>query len=228
MVVFKADVRNPTFVYLTIGKGISKTTANFNGLNFTSQFEKERGNTVAPYQVVTHSHNGASHTLFVYPDAARKYDLTDLAVGQNWAIEFPTETTSIMTECTFATAIEECDIRSDLTNSPPNNTSTPFVCYDDFSEYSRSSAIEPFHFYAATAVNSIDLQSFQDQSCREEGEQSNSSLTDAGLSFIAFALDCQKRPSTTSATLSSTVPPINPMPQKAPRKKPRSSRPHCK
>lgn len=214
-----ANVNNPAFVYLTLGKGISQTTANFNGINFTSQLEGEAKNTATPYQVVTHLQNGASHSLLFYPDAAIEYDLTYLGLGRDWGIDFAAETTSMVTECTFAT--EECGIRSDPTNSRPNNISIPFDCYDDFSGNLGRTPLtgheraqgwnmsfydmidgsprnipvqaqsNPFHFYAATAVNSIDLQTFQNQSHLEEGEKGNGSLVDAGLGFIAFALDCQ-------------------------------------
>ncbi|KAL8714965.1 MAG: hypothetical protein Q9225_006473 [Loekoesia sp. 1 TL-2023] len=211
-----ANVVNPPFVYLTLGKGISQTTGNFNGLNFTSQLEGEKENTATPYQVVTHSHNGVNHSLFFYPDAAIEYDVPGL--GQHAGIDFVANTTSMMTKCTFAT--QECDIRDDLVNSRPYNISIPFHCYDDFSGNLGQTPLtgheraqgwnmsfyelvdgsprnipvqaqsNPFHFYAATAVNSIDFQDFQNESNLEEGRPGNGSLVDAGLGFTAFALDC--------------------------------------
>ncbi|KAL8829144.1 MAG: hypothetical protein Q9170_006304 [Blastenia crenularia] len=211
-----ANVVNPSFVYLTLGKGISQTTANFNGINFTSQLEGEDKNTATPYQIVTHSDNGLSHSLFFYPDAAREYDLSEFGLGHNWGIDFVAETTSMVTECTFATP--QCEIENDSVNSGPNNMSIPFHCYNDFSGnlgqtpltgHERAqgwnmsfydlidgspknipvqSQSNPFHFYAATAVNSIDLEDFQSQT---EGSQGNDSVVDAGSGFIAFALNCQ-------------------------------------
>lgn len=210
---------NAAFVYLTLGKGISQTTANFNDLNFTSQLDGELKKTATPYQVVTYSHNGVSHSFFFYPDAARENDLTGWGLGRHWGIDFAAETTSMVIECTLAT--EECGIRSDPTNSRPNNISIPFDCYDDFSGNLGRTPLtgheralgwnmsfydmidgsprnlpvkaqsNSFHIYGVTEVNSIDLQSFQNQSFLKEGTPGNGSLVDAGLGFIAFALDCQ-------------------------------------
>ena len=207
---------NPQFVYLTLGKGISQTTAGFNGINFTSQLEGEAKNTATPYQIITYSHNGASHSLFFYPDAAQEYDL---GFGDHFGLDFVATTTSMVTECTFAT--QECNITDDSINSSPSNISIPYHCYDDFSgnlgrtpltgheraqgwnmsfyETNEGSPgnipvqaqSNPFHFYTVAAVNSIDLQTFQNQSNLPEGQPENGSVVDAGLGFIAFALDCR-------------------------------------
>ena len=215
------NLANPSFVYLTLGTGISQISEDFNGLNFTELEGEEERQTATPYQVVTYEPEAnISHSLLFYPDAARENDLTAYGLGTNYGIDYVANTTSMVTQCTFAT--QECDIHgatTDLTDG--NNVSIPFHCYDDFSgnlgqtpstgheraqgwnmsfyqiiDGKRSNIpvqaqSNPFHFYVATAVNSINLQDFDSQSNLSEGSPGNGSFVDAGQGYTAFALSCE-------------------------------------
>ena len=215
------NVANPSFVYLTLGTGISQVSSDFNGLNFTSLEDDEVKNTATPYQVVTYSPGAnVSHSLLFYPDAAAEYDWTAYGYGSHFGIDYVANTTSMVTQCTFAT--QACNIHGDAGNSSDgNNVSIPFNCYADFSgnlgqtpatgheraqgwnmsfyqlENGTPTNIpvqaqsNPFHFYIATAVNSIDLQDFDSESSLTEGIPGNGSLVDAGQGFTAFALNCE-------------------------------------
>ncbi|KAL8736381.1 MAG: hypothetical protein Q9181_002433 [Wetmoreana brouardii] len=204
------------FSYLTLGKGISQVTSNFSNFNFSSSDEGEAKGTATPYQVVTHLDGDVSQSLFFSPDAAREYDLTDVGLGRKWGIDYVANTTSMVTECTFAT--EQCKIG--MTDSGANNISIPFHCHDDFSGDLGQTPLtgheraqgwnmsfyemvdgsprnipvqaqsNPFGFYAVTAVSSIDFPSFQDWNTQPEGDPGNKSLVDVGHGFIGFALDC--------------------------------------
>ena len=217
------NVANPSFVYLTLGTGISQVSSDFNGLNFTHLDEEEQKNLATPYQVVTYSPDpGVSHSLLFYPDAAAEYDLTAYGLGPHYGIDYVANTTSMVTQCTFAT--QECDIHAATTDlSDGNNISIPFRCYDDFSGnlgqtpatgHERAQGwnmsfyqlvdgkptnvpvqaqSNPFHFYIATAVNSIDLPDFDSDSFLPEGNPGNGSLVDAGQGFTAFALSCEAK-----------------------------------
>ena len=219
------NLANPSFVYLTLDTGISQISEDFNGLNFTElEGEEERG-TATPYQVVTYEPPEAnvSHSLLFYPDAAREDDLTAHGFGTHFGIDYVANTTSMVTQCTFAT--QECDVHGATTDSTDgNNVSIPFHCYDDFSGnlgqtpstgHERAQGwnmsfyqlidgkpsnipiqaqSNPFHFYVATAVNSINLQDFEIRSIQSdlpEGRPGNGSFVDAGQGFTAFALSCE-------------------------------------
>ena len=213
------NIANPSFVYLTLGTGISQISGDFNGLNFTELEGEEERYTATPYQVVTYEPEAnISHSLLFYPDAAREYDAYGL--GTNYGIDYVANTTSMVTQCTFAT--QECDVHgatTDLTDG--NNISIPFRCYNDFSGnlgqtpstgHERAQGwnmsfyqfidgkpsnipvqaqSNPFHFYIATAVNSINFQDFQNQSTLPEGSPGNASFVDAGQGYTAFALSCE-------------------------------------
>ena len=212
------NLANPSFVYLTLGTGISRVSSNFNGLNFTGLEDEEQKGTATPYQVVTYSHANVSHSLLFYPDAATEY--TKTGYGTRYGIDYVANTTSMVTQCTFAT--QECDVHAATTDlSDGNNISIPFHCYDDFSGnlgqtpatgHERAQGwnmsfyqpingtltripvqaqSNPFHFYIATAVNSIDLPEFDSESSLPEGNPGNGSLVDAGQGFTAFALSCE-------------------------------------
>lgn len=215
------NVANPSFVYLTLGTGISQVSSDFNGLNFTNLEDGEAKNTATPYQVVTYSPDvNISHSLLFYPDAAREYDFTALGYGTHYGIDYVANTTSMVTECTFVT--QECDISPGTGDSRDgNNVSIPFHCYDDFSgnlgqtpgtgheraqgwnmsfyqlvdEIPTNIPVQaqskPFHFYVATAVNSIDFTDFESDSDLPEGSPGNGSFIDAGQGFMAFALSCE-------------------------------------
>ena len=215
------NVANPSLVYLTLGTGISQVSSDFNGLNFTNLDDEEEKNTTAPYQVVTYSPgNNVSHSLLFYSDAAVEYDLTAYGFGTHYGIDYVAKTTSMVTQCTFAT--QECDIHAATTDlSDGNNISIPFHCYDGFSGnlgqtpstgHERAQGwnmsfyqlvdgsptnipiqaqSNPFHFYIATAVNSIDLSDFDSESSLPEGIPGNGSLVDGGQGFTAFALNCE-------------------------------------
>ncbi len=215
------NVANPSDVWLTLGLGISQVTAGFNGIDFTELEREEREGTGTSFQVVTHSTNDTvSHSLLFYPDAAAEYDNSTGGAGQNYGIDYVANTTSMVTQCTFATS--ECDIHGEATNSTDgNHISIPFNCYPDFqgnlgqtpatgheraqgwnmsfyelvngtpSNIPIQAQSNPFHFYIATAVNSIDLQDFDSESNLTEGNPGNGSLVDVGQGFTAFALDCE-------------------------------------
>lgn len=215
------NVANPSFVYLTLGTGISQVSSDFNGLNFSHLEHEEQKHTATPNQVVTYSPDGkVSHSLLFYPDAAAEYDYSAFGLGTHYGLDYVANTTSMVTECTFAT--EECDIHAGVTDSRDgNNISIPFHCYADFSGnlgqtpatgHERAQGwnmsfyhldnetptnipvqaqANPFHFYIATAVNSIDLSDFDSDSFLPEGNPGNGSLVDVGQGFTAFALDCE-------------------------------------
>ena len=211
------NVANPPYVYLTLGTGISQISTDFNGLNFTQLQDGEEKGTATPYEIVTYLlSTGVSHSLLFNLDAAEEDDLSAIGVGTHYGIDYVANTTSMVTECTFAT--QKCGIHFEPTNSSDgNNISIPFHCYPDFSGnlgqtpatgheraqgwnmsfYQLTDGIptnipvqaqsNPFHFYVATAVNSIDLQTFE----TDTGKPSDGSFVDAGQGFIAFALNCE-------------------------------------
>ena len=215
------NVANPSFVYLTLGTGISQVSSSFNSLNFTNLDEGELRGTATPYQVVTYSPGAnVSHSLLFYPDAAAEYDRSASGFGPNYGIDYVANTTSMVTQCTFAT--RECGIHNATTDlSDGNNISIPYHCYDDFLGNLGQTPItgheraqgwnmsfyqfvngtptnvpvqaqsNPFHFYVATAVNSIDLHDFDSESDLPEGTPGNGSLVDVGQGFTAFALSCE-------------------------------------
>ena len=213
------NVANPETAYLTLGTGISQVSSSFNGLNFTSLDDAEDEGTGSSFQVVTYvNRDGLSHSLLFYPDAAAEYDFTDYGFGPHYGIDYLANSTSMVTQCTFAT--EECNIHS-TDSSNENNISIPFHCYNDFygdlgrtpftgheraqgwnmSFYQSVSGTplnipvqtqsNPFHFYAAAAVNSISIGEFEVQSNLTEGSPGNESLVDGGSGFTAFALSCE-------------------------------------
>ena len=206
---------NPDFVYLTLGKGISEIKSGYNGLNFTSLAEDERRRTATKYQIVTYSDKNVSHSLFFYPDAAEEFDATAFGFGRNYGIDYVASTTSMVTECTFAT--QDCNITQNDTGT--NDISIPFNCYDDFkgdlgqtpstgheraqgwnmSFYATTPSgtphniplqaqSNPFTFYAATAVNSISYPDLQSDLISSPDDAST--FVDAGRGFTAFALNC--------------------------------------
>ena len=215
------NVVNPSSVYLTLGTGISQVSSDFNDLNFTHLDEEEQKNLATPYQIVTHSPDpGVSHSLLFNPDAAAEYDYTAVGFGADYGIDYVANTISMVTQCTFATKeCNIHDATTDLTDG--NNISVPFRCYDDFSGnlgqtpatgHERAQGwnmsfyqlidgtpknipfqaqSNPFYFYIATAVNSIDLSDFDSQSSLPEGTPGNGSLVDAGQGSTAFALNCE-------------------------------------
>lgn len=214
------NVASPINAYITLGTGISQLASNFNRLNFSSLDKAEMGGTGTPYQVVTHvSAAGLDHSLLFSLDAAIEYDLTGYAgAGPNYGIDYVANTTSMVTQCTFAT--ERCNVHS-TNSSNNNNISIPFSCYDDFSGDLGQSPLtgheraqgwnmsfyesingtprnvpvqaqaNPFHFFVAAAVRSINIQDLQDQSSLPEGSPRNHSLVDDGRGFTAFALSCE-------------------------------------
>lgn len=214
------NVANPQFVYLTLGTGISQVSSNFNDQDFTSLDSKEQEDTATAYQVVTYQPPEAevSHSLLFYPDAAAEY--TDTADGvYNQGIDYVAGTTSMATQCTYVT--QECGVHS-TGSTDGNNVSTPFNCYPDFAGnlgqtpatgHERAQGwnmsfyqlvngtptnipvqaqSNPFSFYVATAVNSIQLADFKRHNSElPEGNPQNGSLVDDGQGFTAFALSCE-------------------------------------
>ena len=206
------NVENPAFVYLTLGTGISPLSSGFNGQNYTAlQAEEDRG-TATKYQIVTYSDHGVNHSLFFYPDAAQEFAVPGL--GTDYGIDYVAKTTSMVTNCTFAT--QECNITSKDTGT--NDISIPFKCYDDFSgdlgqtpstgheraqgwnmsfyelvdgsphKIPVQAQSNPFHFYVATAVNSIDFSDLEDD-LQDNPEKPY--FVDARRGFTAFALSCE-------------------------------------
>lgn len=216
------NIANARFSYLTLGKGISQISSDFNGLNFSSAEDGEARGTATQYQIVTYKqHEGTEHSLFFFPDASEEFDLTDYNLGQGYGIDYVAHTVSMATECTYAT--QQCNM-SRIASGPfdINNISIPFNCYDGFSgDLGRTpttgheraqgwnmsfyelvdgspktipvqAQANPFSFYTVTAVSSIDLQDFQDQSnVPGEGDPANHSLIDVGHGFTGFGLNCE-------------------------------------
>ena len=210
----------PSSVYLTLGTGISQISSGFNGINSTNEEDQEDKNTATPYQVVTYSKDGVSHSLLFTPDAAAENDNTSLGYT-HIGIDYVAKSISMATQCTFVT--KDCGIHQGTTNtSDVDIISIPFHCYDDFSgdlgqtpstgheraqgwnmsfyqlvngtptNIAIQAQSNPFNFYVATAVNSIDLAGFDgDESGLPEGDPNNGSLIDAGNGFTAFALKCE-------------------------------------
>ena len=211
------NVYDPVDVYLTLDTGISQITSDFNGLNFSSLVQDENDNTATQYWVVTIEHDGSQHAMFFNPNSAVEYDATDEGLGSNYGIDYQANTISMVTECTYATP--ECNITGKDTGT--EDISIPYHCYDDFSgdlgqtpstgherlqgfnmsfynlvdgtprNIPVQAQSNPFTFYAAAAVNSIDLAGFQSLSNRSEGKPGNGSLVDGGRGFLAFALKCE-------------------------------------
>ena len=161
-----------------------------------------------------------SHSFLFYPDAAAEYDFSAYGFGTHYGIDWVAITTSMVTQCTFVTEECDihADVGN---SSDGNNISIPFHCYDDFSgnlgqtpatghepaqgwnmsfyqlvngtrtNIPVQAQSNPFHFYIATAVNSIDLADFDSDSPLPEGNPQNGSLVDAGHGFTAFALSCE-------------------------------------
>lgn len=207
------NVANPKFVYLTLGTGISQISSDFNGLNFTNAYIEEQEDTATAYQVVTYQPPGAdvSHSLLFYPDAAAEYTMD---FGDRFGIDYVANSTSMVTQCTYAT--QECDVHS-THSTDGNNISIPFDCYPGFSGnlgqtpatgHERAQGwnmsfyqlingtptnipvqaqSNPFNFYVATAVNSIQLSDF----LRHNSDSPEGSFVDGGQGFTAFALSCE-------------------------------------
>ena len=210
----------PSEVYLTLGTGISQVSSNFNQLNFTQLTEGEAKRTAASFQVVTYSppNTNVSHSLLFLPDAAAEKD--SLGFASSYGIDYVANTTSMTTECTFVTqecdihaqatnSTDSNDISIPFDCYPDfagNLGQTPATGHERAQGWNTSfyqldvdgipkniplqAQSNPFHFYAAAAVNSIDLPSFQNQSNNPEGKPGNHSLVDAGHGFVAFALSC--------------------------------------
>lgn len=214
------NVVYPWQVYLTLDTGISQVSSDFNGINYTNVGDEESRQIATPYQVVTYLKEGVSHSLLFIPDAAAEYDNTLYGYGTHYGVDYVANSVSMVTQCTFVTG-ECGVHGSTTNTSDVNNISIPFHCYDDFSGnlgqtpatgHERAqgwnmsfyklvngkpttipiqAASNPFHFYAATAVNSIDLQDFDSDSNLTEGDPQNGSLVNVGNGFTAFALSCE-------------------------------------
>ena len=213
------NVANPKYVYLTLGTGISQVSSDFNGLNFTKIYNEEQEDVATAYQVVTYQPPGVdvSHSLLFYPDAAQEGTVDGL--GDHVGIDYVANSTSMVTRCFYAT--QECDVHT-THSTDGNNISIPFDCYPGFSGnlgqtpatgHERAQGwnmsffqlidgtptnipvqaqSNPFNFYVATAVNSIQLSDFlRHNSDLAEGHPDNHSLVNGGQGFTAFALSCE-------------------------------------
>ena len=126
------NVANLSFVYLTLGMGISQISSGFNGINLTNEVDQEDKHSATPYQVVTYLKDGVSHSLLFTPDAAAEYENTLLGYT-HVGIDYVVNSVSMATQCTFVT--KDCGIHKGTTNtSDVDVISIPFHCYNDFSE----------------------------------------------------------------------------------------------
>ena len=199
------------FTYLTLDTGISQVTSGFNGINFTTELKNENESITTPEQIVTHIDpaTGLAHAMLFYPDASIEYDLNE---GQlNYGIDYVANTTSMVTQCAFAT--EECQLVS-KNASTESDPSVPYNCSSFFngdlnqppldglerakgwnmSIYELVNGVpsavpvqaqaNPFLFYAAAAVSSISY-SYVDIST-----VGANTVVDAGQGRVALALSC--------------------------------------
>ena len=213
------NVVNPDFVYQTLGQGISQINSSFNTINFTSLEDAEFEGEATQYQIITTLRNGTSHSLFFNPNAAAEYDYSAYGLGPDYGFDYVGNTTSMTTQCAMVNC-NISTIASSSISLDQNNLSVPFHCYDDFSGdlgqtprtgHERAQGwnmsfydltdgspqnipvqaqSNPFHFYAAAAVNSITFSDLQD-SGSPDSNSSNGSLVDVGGGFVAFALRCE-------------------------------------
>lgn len=199
------NLANPHLAYATLDLGISQVSSSFQSINFTKES--------TDFQIVTTVQNGTTYVVFFYPDAAQEFDRTYDGFGPDYGIDFAANTTSMVTQCKFAT--RDCNIttanNTDTLTLDQNNISIPFHCYDDFSgdlgktpstghERAQSwntsfyelidgspqnvpvqSQSNPFTFYVAAAVNSIDPHDI---------DHGDGTLVNVGGGFTAFALSC--------------------------------------
>ena len=215
------NVRDPTDVYLTLGRGISQFNSSFNLIDFTALDNAEASGAGTAFQIVTTLQNGTSHSLFFNPNAAEEQDLSVEGLGPDFGIDYVANTTSMTTQCTMAT--EECGIKAVASPSAivdQNNISIPYHCYDDFSGnlgqtpatgHERAQGWNT-SFYALVdgiprnipvqaqsnpftfyAVAAVNSVDFQSlqDAGSPEVNPQNGTLVDVGAGFSAFALKCQ-------------------------------------
>lgn len=211
------NVANPRFAYQTLGQGLSQVNSSFNRINFTSLDDAEFNGEGTPYQIVTTFQGGAWHSIFFNPDSAEEYDGTKSGFGPDVGIDYIAMTTSMTTQCTMATKDCNIDASNSNLTFDQNNISIPFHCYDGFSgDLGQTPATgheraqgwnmsfydvtdgsprniltqaqsNPFRFYVAAAVNSIDFQDLRDANYPATVD---GSLVYVGGGFSAFALNC--------------------------------------
>lgn len=198
-----------------LGTGISQLSSDFEKTDFASLYKNEDRNTAADFQIVTYTIGNISYSFYFYPDAAQEIDYSDSGLGPNYGIDYVANTTAMSTSCTFAT--DRCNIHSapssannisipyscyrDFTGNlgrTPNTGheraqgwNTSFYTLDPSSQTPTNIPLQaqsnPFHFYAAAAVNSISYPDLQSNIPSEEDQN----FVNAGLGFTAFALDCE-------------------------------------
>ena len=208
------NVAYPSDVYLILGTGISQLSSNFETTDFASLHNNEIRNTAADFQIVTYTNGSISYSFYFYPDAAQEVDYSDIGLGSNYGVDYVANTTAMSTSCTFAT--KKCNIHSapssannisipyscyrDFTGNlgrTPNTGheraqgwNTSFYTLDSSQTPTNipfQAQSNPFHFYAAAAVNSISYPDLQSEIPSEE----DPNFVNAGLGFTAFALDCE-------------------------------------
>ena len=208
------NVADPSDVYLTLDTGISQQNSSFNDANFTALNRGSDEGTATLDQIVTFvdPKSKLSHSFLFYDGSAQEYDNGTFS---NIGVDYVANTTSMVTECTFAT--QACGLKSynqTLTNS---SLSIPYHCYPDFTgdlNETPSNGVEraqgwnssfyqltngtpeniplqaqlnPFNFFAVAAVSSISLPELMAYGYTEAVD---GSLIDAGGGRTAFALSC--------------------------------------
>ena len=202
------NLKKPDFVYQTLEQGISQINSSFNTVNFTSLDDSEDKGSNTDYQIVTTFQNGTLHSIFFNPNSAE-------SIIPEIDVDFIANTPSMTTQCAMAT--KECNITSGF-NQNENNLSIPFHCYDGFSGdlgktpanghekaqgwnmsfYETSDGLpvatltqfqsNPFSFYVAAAIDSIDYWAVDNGSFPNIDD---GSLVDVGGGLRAFALSCE-------------------------------------
>ena len=202
-------------VYLTLDTGISQQSASFNDANFTALDRNSGDGTATANQIVTFvdPKSNLSHSFFFFADSAQEYDEEN---HMNIGVDYVANTTSMVTECTFATG--SCGLTSVNNSNTNQSLSIPYNCYPDFTgdlgeipstglervqgwnssfyqlvngvpeNIPIQAQINPFNFYAAAAVSSISFPLLQETG---SNETANGSIIDAGNGRTAFALSCQ-------------------------------------
>ena len=205
------NLKNPDFVYHTLEQGISQINSSFNTVNFTFLDYSEAQGSGTRYQIVTTFQNGTLHSILFNPNSAE-------SMFPGFDVDFIANTPSMTTQCTMATKECNITPAEPGFNQNENNISIPFYCYDAFSgDLGKTPAnghekaqgwnmsfyetldglpvatltqtqSNPFSFYVAAALNSIDYGAVHDGSLPNIDD---GSLVDVGGGFSAFALNCE-------------------------------------
>ena len=208
--------------YLILNTGISQETFNFNELDFASLDDGTFNRSASTDLVVHYTDNktNITHAFLFWAGAAEETD--GYGVGKlgldfyfySYGIDYVAQTTSVSTQCTFAT--RDCSL-GQLNSSTPEGASTLYNCYNffegdlsrapsegiettagwsasfyDFTDgTNRSTSLQtssnPFRFFVAAAPKSINFTDFQDSN---PAFTTNGDIVDTGSDGVAFILDC--------------------------------------